>query len=210
MFFIYTGIAKLNQSNRVFDDKGILVKKTKVLIGLQMAGAICLGVFPLLILDKNLSAILFGSNSPGIGWMVLFVILLSIALSAGLNAGKKIIIKYKHPRKVTNKFLMLYFFVRAVFLCAYELFFRGTLLFTSVLFYGVIPAIIISTFLTVLVHVFTNKKEMLSCVPFGILLSCFCISIHAVWPAIVIHLALSFSYEIKPLHNLLSRLKPIK
>lgn len=210
LFFIYTGIAKLNRSNRFFDNKGILVKKAWILIGLHLTGAVCLGLLPLLSFGQSLITIIFGHNFPSLAWICSFVLLLFISASAGLTAGKRICIRYERMQKVSNKFLMTYFFVRVLFLCAYELFFRGTLLFTCILFFGITPAVIISTCLTVIVHVFTDKKEMFSCVPFGILLSALCISINAVWPAMVIHLALSFGYEIKPFHHLLTRLKPIK
>lgn len=210
LFFIYTGIAKLNRSNRVFDNKGILVKKAWILIGLHLTGAVCLGLLPLLNFGQSLITIIFGRNFPSLAWMCSFVLVLFITASAGLTAGKRICIRYERMRKVSNNFLMIYFCVRVLFLCAYELFFRGTLLFTCMLFFGITPAVIITTSLTVIVHIFTNKKEMLSCVPFGVLLSSLCITINAVWPAIVIHLALSFAYEIKPLHHLLTRLKPIK
>ena len=210
LFFIYTGIAKLNSSNRVFNNKGILAKKASVLIGLHLTGAICLGLLPFLSFNKNILSVVFGRNFPNLVWACSFALLLWISSSAGLNAGKKMCIKYERFRMVSNKFLVVYFAVRVLFLCAYELFFRGTLLFTCMLAFGVVPAVLISTALTVLIHVFTDKREMLSCVPFGILLSALCITINAVWPAIVIHLALSLAYEIKPLHHLVTRLKPIK
>ena len=210
LFFLYTGLAKLNNSNRVFDGRGILAKKAWVLIGLHLTGVICLGLLPLLSFSKSLVTIIFGGNFPSLVWVCCFILFFWITAFAGLAAGKKICIKYERIRKLSNKFLIIYFLVRVIFLCAYELFFRGTLLFSFRQFFGIAAAIIISTCLTVLVHIFTNKKEMISCVPFGILLSALCLSINAVWPAIVIHLALSFAYEIRPLHHFLTRLKPIK
>ena len=76
--------------------------------------------------------------------------------------------------------------------------------------FGLIPAIALSTGLTVLIHVFTNKKEMWGCIPFGIILCGCSVVFNAVWPAIVLHLALSLSYELPPSYQFLKPVKLIK
>ena len=128
----------------------------------------------------------------------------------GFRKGRQIRIKYENRSVSSNVFVSYYFPVRILFLCAYELFFRGFLLFDCIRWFGILPAIIITTGLTVLIHVFTNKKEMWACIPFGIILCSCCITIHSVWQAIVLHLALSLAYEIPPVNQFLNQLKLIK
>jgi membrane protease YdiL (CAAX protease family) len=92
--------------------------------------------------------------------------------------------------------LIIHFALRSSFLVCYEWFFRGCILFSCIENFGVIPAIIINQVLYVLVHSFNDKKEMLGSIPFGLILCVFAIWYQSVWPAILLHLLLSFSHEL--------------
>ncbi len=210
MMFILTGISKQNKSNRLFDTKGIPAANARKLIGLHVAGIIWLGLVPVTLFKQSFKAILSGSGSPNFSWLLLFVFLLAIIIRTGFRAGRQIHINHENTNASSNKFLNYYFPVRILFLCTYELFFRGLLLFDCIKWFGILSAVILTTGLTVLIHVFTNKKEMWACIPFGILVCTCCIAIQAVWPAIVLHLALSMSYEIPPVNQFLTQLKSIK
>lgn len=86
--------------------------------------------------------------------------------------------------------------LRSSFLACYEWFFRGCILFSCIENFGVLAAIIINLVLYVLIHSFNDKKEMLGSIPFGLILCVFTIWYQSVWPAIVLHLLLSFSHEL--------------
>jgi membrane protease YdiL (CAAX protease family) len=88
-----------------------------------------------------------------------------------------------------------YFFVRALFLIVYEFFFRGVLLQALLGVVNMEWAIAINIILYAIAHAFSNKKELIGSIPFGLLLCLVTIKLQSVWPAIIIHLALSFSYE---------------
>ncbi len=210
MMFILTWISKLNKSNRLFDAKGLLAANAGNLIGLHFAGILWMGLVPFTLFKQSFKAILYGSGLPTLSWLLLFVFLLAIIVLTGFRASRQIHIKQENIPASSNKFLNYYFLVRILFLCSYELFFRGFLLFDCIKWVGILQAIILTTGLTVLIHVFTNKKEMWACIPFGIILCSCCIAFNAVWPAIVLHLALSLAYEIPLVNQFLTQLKLIK
>src|SRR5678816_4397194 len=89
----------------------------------------------------------------------------------------------------------LHVFQRIVFLISYEWFVRGLLLITCCAWLGTAWGVVINTVLYVLLHVHKDKKEMLGCIPFGILLCAFTIWWQSVWPAIIFHLQLAIINE---------------
>ncbi len=207
--FILTWISKLNESNRLFNTKGILAANTGYLIGLHLAGILLFGLVPLTIFNQSNKLILEVGEIPTLSWLLSFILLIILTTITGLRSGEPIEIKQQYKNGSSKIFLIQYFPIRILFLCSYELFFRGFLLFDLIKWLGILQAVLITTGLTVLIHVFTNKKEMWACIPFGILLSIFCITINSVWPAILIHLILSLSYEIPPVNQFLNQLKHI-
>ncbi len=97
---------------------------------------------------------------------------------------------------LSNEFIIAYFFIRILFICAYESWFRGYLLNASVISFGVPLAIILNVSLYTLLQMANGKEETVACIPFGLLLCILCIWCGAVWPSIIIHLALTIPYEI--------------
>jgi len=209
-FFLLTAISKQHNSNRLFNNQGIPAENTVILTALHIAGLIYLGLVPWLFFKHAVNPVLRGSTQPGFLWLPLFSFLLTAAGIAGFRASRRIHIRYSSSTVFSKTFLTCYFAVRILFLAAYELFFRGFVLFEGIQWLGTVPAILLSTALTVLIHVFTNKKEMWACVPFGILLSLLCIAINGVWPAVIIHVVLSLCYEVPPLYQFSNNLKTAK
>ena len=209
LMFIITWISKVKSSNRLFDEKGIAAKSSGILIGLHVSGILILGLLPVLILQKPLTQLISGNGITTVAGS-LFCVLFVLASFTGFSAGKKIIIKEVNMQILSLRFLTQYFIVRILFLCSYELFFRGMLLFDCIKWFGNFTAIAITTLLTVLIHLFTNKKEMWACIPFGIALSSLCIVVDGVWPAILLHVILSLTYEIPPVNHCLTQLKSNK
>ena len=209
MMFLFTWIGKINNSNKLFDAKGLLAVNRAYLIALHLAGILWFGFVPLTYLHKFLNEILLSNRLPHFFWLILFGLLMIAMAFTGSRAARQIHIKKNDPG-LSNKFLICYILARILFLCAYELFFRGFLLFDSIKWFGTIPAVLFTTALTVLIHLFSNKKEMWACIPFGILLSVCCIAFNAVWPAIALHLTLSFTYEIPVVKQFFYNIKSVK
>lgn len=207
MVFVAAWISSCNKSSRLFNAKGEAASNATDLLGLHVAGIFWLGLVPAPLFRQVALNILPLNGAPAFLWTCCFLIAFMLAVFTGMKAGRCVHIRYSSSSVLSDKFLVVYFTVRILYLAAYELFFRGVLLFGLAAEYGVITALIISTALTVLLHVFTNKKEMLGCIPFAIVLGCLCISSNAVWPAMVIHIALSLSYEIPPVKHFFTRLK---
>lgn len=103
--------------------------------------------------------------------------------------------------------LATYLLLRIVFLVLYECFFRGVLLFILLNEVEVMPAILINVTLYALAHSYSNHREIIGCIPFGFLLCLITLMHLSVWPAIIIHLTLAMSYEIKLLSNKQSSIK---
>lgn len=207
IMFTLTWISKQNKSNRLFNSEGLLASNVSYLMALHFAGIFWFALVPAMLFKYSLKTFLLGSGYPNFFWSLSVVLLILILVITSSRESSKIHIKQENIQTPSNKFFSYYFTVRILFLCAYELFFRGFLLFDCIKWFGILPAIIISTSLTILIHVFTNKKEMWGCVPFGIILCSCCIALNAVWPAIALHLALSLAYEIPPAHQFIKQLK---
>ncbi len=206
IMFMLTWISKLNKSNRLFDTKGMPAANIHNLIGLHCAGILWLGLVPMTDFNRSLTILVLGNGSPAFVRLILFIFLAAIISHTGLRASRQVHIHYE-LQPASNKFLLCYFPARILFLCAYELFFRGFLLFDGMKWFGILPAMLLTTGLTVLIHAFTNKKERWACIPFGMILSGCCITMNAVWPAMVLHLALSLSYEVPVVTQFLTPLK---
>ena len=185
LMFIITGLSKLRGSNRLFGFKGALPNNPSCLVVLHIAGILWFGFVPWCLSKQSLKAILFGNGLPTLSWMMLFIVLLAVIIFTAFRASQKVQIKHAAGSLSAAAFLPFYFPLRIIFLGAYELFFRGVVFFDCIKWVGLVYAIIITTFLTGLIHVFTNTKEMWACIPFGIACCIFCISLHAVWPAII-------------------------
>ncbi len=207
IIFILTWVSKRNKSNRLFNPKGLLAENSGYLMALHFAGIFWLGLVPGIFSHYSMHAFLNESRPPGFYWLLIMVLLSVIMFVSGFMESHKIYVKHENITAISNKFFSYYFFIRILFLCAYELFFRGFLLFDCIKWFGIFPAILISTSLTVLIHVFTNKKEMWACIPFGVTLCICCIVLNAVWPAIVLHLVLSLAYEIPLTYQFIKQLK---
>ncbi|MEO8794202.1 MAG: CPBP family intramembrane glutamic endopeptidase [Daejeonella sp.] len=142
----------------------------------------------------------FSENNIGIYWILLLFFSVAIA-SASTKKISFDITSSLSLQQSTDPYLFLA--IRVLFLFIYELYFRGFLLFSLIPILGLTPAIIASTLLYAIQHIFDSKKELLSCIPFGI---CVCILSYltlSIWPAFIIHSCIAVICE----GNLLFKLK---
>lgn len=94
---------------------------------------------------------------------------------------------------------ILYAFVRTIFLVSYEWFFRGILLTSFAILFGFVPAIACNLVLYSIIHLANSKREAICCIPFGLILCILTLWLKSIWPAVFLHLALSYSYELPTL-----------
>jgi membrane protease YdiL (CAAX protease family) len=160
-----------------------------------------------------LAEIVFGNNTPNILSLVIFLVLIVAVVFVAATQSKKAINELPNKGAAINilstSFIARYVIARFIFLIVYEIFFRGYLLTDSIDQLGITLAIAINIVLYTLVHIFSGKKEIIGCIPFGLALCAVSILFKAVWPAIVLHLALSFTFEITSLSRIRKFLKPV-
>ena len=100
--------------------------------------------------------------------------------------------------------VIFYAFLRIVFLIVYEWFFRGLLLIIISAWVGIEGGIIINVVLYTIMHNHKSKKEMIGCIPLGLLLCVFTIWWQSIWPAIIFHLEIAIINEWPPLQQIIS------
>jgi membrane protease YdiL (CAAX protease family) len=83
----------------------------------------------------------------------------------------------------------------AAYLLAYEIMFRGYLLFVSVAYLGAWPAIALNAAMYALAHVPRGSKETFGAIPFGVALCVATIQSGSIWAAYVVHAAMALSNE---------------
>ncbi|MEW5675056.1 CPBP family glutamic-type intramembrane protease [Flavobacterium enshiense] len=196
---------------KLFNEFGGFTTRPFQLIGNHLAGVIVLGVLPLVLFKKDVAALLESDASGNANTILMGMIFFSLLIFTAIWQGKKVGERIKnietHEITLTVKPLVAYFVARFLFLIAYEFWFRGLLLFYCVNWLGVVPALVVNLVLYVLVHVFSGTKEMLACVPFGLLVCFFSLAFHSFWPAVLFHVGFSFAYEGALLRSLLRNFK---
>jgi membrane protease YdiL (CAAX protease family) len=211
-FFILSWLAKSNDGNKLLDEKGS-VRNSGTLIGLQIGGILWLGLVPFFIFKYDLMEIVFGNGRSDILSLIIFLVLIVAVVFVAARQSKKAINELPNRESAINilstSFVARYVIARFIFLCIYEIFFRGYLLTDSIDQLGIALAITINIILYTLVHIFSGKKEIIGCIPFGLALCAVSILFKAVWPAIILHLALSFTFEISSLNRISKSLKPV-
>ena len=81
------------------------------------------------------------------------------------------------------------------YLLAYELMFRGFLLFACARAFGPWPAIVINTAIYSLVHVPKSAREGIGAIPLGILLCIITFQTGTIWVAVIVHWVLALANE---------------
>ncbi len=81
----------------------------------------------------------------------------------------------------------------AAYLVAYELLFRGFLLFGTLPLMGAWTAMVLNTAIYALVHVPKGQKEAIGAIPLGLLLSYITLQTGEIWVALVVHVVLAWS-----------------
>lgn len=200
MVFVLSWISKINKNELLFSTKGEISRKPGNLLGIHVIGILWLGLIPITQLNLSVTDVLFGNKSPGIlNLLILAFILLLTAITA-LKLTNKIRPAGTQSAdmfmRLSQSFFTRYFIIRAIYMSVYELWFRGFLLFETINWLGVPAAVLLNVFLYTTLHIYKSKREMLACIPFGLLLCAMSISFNAAWPAIILHVVFAIVYEL--------------
>ena len=178
LLFGFSWVCRINSIHRLINDDGAFTSKPKNLIGTHFIGVILFGLIPVILLKNSVLKVLTNHKIPDSFLIFLFIfifmLLITTAFKQSKTAFKNKQGSYESFIHLSSSFFISYFMIRALFLFAYELWFRGFLLFDCIHRVGIASAIFINFSPYILLHIFNCKKELLSCIPFDVLV-CSCI-----------------------------------
>ena len=205
-FLLYVNRKPSHQ--KMVQQNGRLTPEVTRVIIFHIAGILWLTSFAFPVHD--LDSISFLQSKAVAPWKILlFFTVLAATFYIGLRtAGKNTTTSTQpSPDKISLPEIIIYLPVRILFIYSYESWLRGSLLIFLLNALGIYTAILINVGLYSLLHVFAGRKEIIGCIPFGLILCGFTLSIHALWPAVLLHVSLSLTYEIK---SIILQFRPIK
>lgn len=197
-FFILVLISKLKQGLRLFDDKGFTTH-LPMLFTLYAGGILLLGVAPFFAGHSGPFVFINMETFGGLStWVTMILFILSLMITPRIIEKKfrRFSITSGNSTGHGAFFYIIYFIVRILFISAYECWFRGYLLTDCIISFGVAWAVVINLVLYAILHLANGKDEVIASIPYGLLLCSMCIWQGAVWPAVLIHLALTIPYEV--------------
>lgn len=168
----------------------------------RLTGIIIFGVIPALLISSGcrFSLVEFGIT-PGIGtesvlW-ILFLSALIIPMNYFTSGKPENLAMYPQirNREWTPGLYIVSSLSWITYLLAYEMLFRGFLLFPSLEILGYWPAILLNTGIYSLVHYPKGYREALGAAPFGLVLCILTIRTGNIWIAFTAHAVLALSNE---------------
>jgi membrane protease YdiL (CAAX protease family) len=201
--FLFKQLAIHNIEKALFVKNGLMFLNLKHSIGILLFGLVFWSYKPDFV--KELISIDFSNSVAVISGLI--ILILTIILSK--TSVKKVIANYQSVSKIYSGNRTVYFVLRTLFLLAYEIFFRGVLLFTLIDTFGLMPAVVMCTMLYVLIHAFDSKAEILGAIPFGIVLCLLSYFTQSILLPFIIHLSLSLVYEISLFNFLTFKIKKL-
>jgi len=162
----------------------------KHILGIVLFGIMFFLVYP------DYRSLITTIEIPDLNILLFFSIIVIISAILSYFSAKK---NLKNKTEISQYHMndsWIYFTIRILFLLSYEFFFRGILFFSLLEVNDIIIAILVCTFLYVLIHAFDSRTEIIGAVPFGIILCLFSYFTNSIWPAFFIHITLSGVYEV--------------
>ena len=205
LYFIISYVYKIlkikNIKEALLSRNGLLLINLKHVLGIILFGVISYLSFPkykFLISDIEI---------PELNILLSFLIIVFVSALLAFKSINKRLNKKTEKSQFSINQGWKYFSIRIMFLLSYEFFFRGILFFSLLEFNGLLLAIVITTLLYVLIHIFDSKQEILGAIPFGIVLCLFSYFTNSIWIAFIIHLTLSAVYELYMFKHLTHKIK---
>lgn len=127
----------------------------------------------------------------------------AMAVAWRASAGEDVQAEYPQIRRETwGHFAMDANLVTwALYLVGYEITFRGLLLFPAIESLGLAPALLLNVALYVAAHADKHRREMLACVPMGLLFAGLVLWTVSLWTAVGLHIAIAWTAEIGSVHH---------
>jgi membrane protease YdiL (CAAX protease family) len=198
LLFFYLGIA-ISYTRKIATAGFPADKKQMATLNIRHCqGIILLGIPLTLFLTKWQDELEWPVHLSTIELLIFCAVLLIVIMVAVKSAYPKQLVTSRDITKWENPACFQvynYFFLRISFLVVYECFFRGILLTLCIDRFAIEWAIAINSLLYAAIHVLNGKEQVIASVPFGVALCMFCIGWQSVWPAILLHLALSLTNE---------------
>lgn len=192
-YFIISYVYKLLKINTLAD--GLTSSKTFNLINFKHLLGIFLFGIGFWVYRNDFDFLIKNSGLNNVFYNIFLLIIVFASGFVSMQSAKKGLGKLDNLSFARWEDQFLYFSVRLPFLFVYELFFRGILFHSSLLYTNLAIAILINLSLYTLIHSFNSKKEIIGCVPFGFILCLSSYYTNSIWPAFLIHAFLSFSHE---------------
>ena len=200
VYFIIGYIYKLINVNNI--EKSLLTEKGLLLINLRhILGIVLFGMMFFLLLP-NYRGLITTIEIPGLNILLFLSTVVIISAFISYYSAKKILKKKIEKSRYHIDQGWIYFTIRILFLLSYEFFFRGVLFFSLLEVNDIFIAILVCTFLYVLIHAFDSRAEIIGAIPFGIILCLFSYFTNSIWPAFIIHITLSGVYEVSIFNQL--------
>lgn len=138
------------------------------------------------------------------------VCLISLGIIIGIRSARKITAYWgqKVPVRLHRFPIAAYLLSRVLFIISYELYFRGFLLWYCLQFMNLPGAILINIIFYLVAHYRCNQQVFLGCIPMGLMLCLANYMANSILPAILIHLALTISYEVIIARKATLQIKP--
>ena len=170
-------------------------------------GTLFLGVIPLIIcllfLPYSLEYYGLSFQNTGISMLWIFglsALIFPINMSAGKRPANLKVYPMMRVRAWTPRLILANTISTMSYLFAYELIFRGLLLFTCVELLGVWPAIAVNIALYSAVHLPKGAAETIGALPFGLLICYITLSTGTIWVAVVVHWVLALTNDYFAVH----------
>ncbi len=200
IYFVISYIYKIVNVNNI--EKSLLREKGLLLINLRhILGIVLFGIMFFLLLP-NYRGLITTIEIPGLNILLFLSAVVIISAFISYYSAKKILKKKIEKSRYHIDQGWIYFTIRILFLLSYEFFFRGVLFFTLLEVNDIFIAILVCTFLYVLIHAFDSRAEIIGAIPFGIILCLFSYFTNSIWPAFIIHITLSGVYEVSIFNQL--------
>jgi membrane protease YdiL (CAAX protease family) len=191
---------RLVLTDRFSQKLNLINGSTKHILVQRISGMILFGCIPLSIVmfsDEGLGS--YGISYPTTGsyvWTLVFAALI-IPMNYFNASSPENLEMYPQIRKEvwSVQLISISTLSWAGYLIAYEFLFRGFLLFSTIPYFGVWPAIGLNVVIYSIAHIHKGKKEMLGAVPLGFVVSYLAYITGSFLVALFIHLVLALSNE---------------
>lgn len=194
--FVFKTININNIEGALLKKRGLILINVKHILGILLFGVIGYLFIP------GYRYLIYVSEVPSVKVLLLLLLVVLVTARLASEIVKRNLKNKKEMSHYNQGQRWKYFPIRLLFLFCYEFFFRGVLFFSLLNLGGLLVAIVFTTMLYVLIHIFDSKEEILGAIPFGIVLCLFSYFTNNIWSAFIIHITLSGMYEIAVFNHL--------